>query len=53
MTRAIERLLERERQQAGDNRAILIARRMLKKGKPIEEIIAFTDLTREEIEKLK
>ena len=53
MTHAIDRLLEKVEKEAEDNRAMLIARKMLKKGKPIEEIIEFTDLTREEIERLR
>jgi predicted transposase YdaD len=54
MTHAIDRLIEAKgkeaEEQGGNNRAVLIARKMLKKGKPIDEIIEFTDLTREEIE---
>jgi hypothetical protein len=53
MSYAMGRAMEKEREQAGDNRAVLIARKMLKSGKPIEEIIEFTDLTREEVERLK
>jgi predicted transposase/invertase (TIGR01784 family) len=57
MTHAIDRLLEergKEAEKQGENnRAVLTARKMLKKGKPIDEIIEFTDLTREEVEKLK
>jgi hypothetical protein len=54
MSYAIDRLIEKEAEKkSGDSRAILIARKMLKKDKSIEEIIEFTDLTREEIEKIK
>jgi hypothetical protein len=52
MSYAMGRAMEKERQLIEDNRSILIARKMLKKDKPVEEIIEFTDLTREEIEKL-
>jgi predicted transposase/invertase (TIGR01784 family) len=54
MTHAIDRLIEQEAEKkSGDSRAILIARKMLKRGRPIDEIVEDTDLTREEIEKLK
>jgi len=39
-------------QRGGDKRAIETARKMLKRNKPIEEIMEFTDLSREEIEKI-
>jgi predicted transposase/invertase (TIGR01784 family) len=35
-----------------ENKAMVMARKMLAKGKPIEEIIEFTDLTKEQIDKL-
>jgi hypothetical protein len=57
MTHAIDRLIEKEKrlseEQGENNRAVLTARKMLKNGKPIEEIVEYTDLSREKIEKLK
>jgi predicted transposase/invertase (TIGR01784 family) len=52
MSYAMGRAMERERESLRKGEKTEIAQRMLKKGKPIEEIIEFTDLTRKEIEEL-
>lgn len=41
------------REEGEHNKAIVMAKKMLNKQKPIEEIIEFTELTREEIEQIK
>lgn len=65
MTYAFNRLVEREkvsameiglnegRKEGGVEKAIIIANKMLKHNKPIDEIMEYTDLTREEIERLQ
>ena len=57
MTYAINRMIERESavaaEKAIENHTILIAKRMLKRNKPIEEIMEFTGLTREQVEILR
>ena len=57
MTYAINRMVERESavaaEKAIENHAVSMAKRMLKRNKPIEEIMEFTGLTREQVEILR
>jgi predicted transposase/invertase (TIGR01784 family) len=49
MSYAIGRMVEKERKEERDN----VARKLLKRGRPIEEIVEDTGLTREEVERLQ
>ncbi|WP_395477113.1 hypothetical protein [Rickettsia endosymbiont of Pantilius tunicatus] len=45
--------IKKAKEESKAERSIEIAKKMLIRGKPLDEIIEFTDLTKEEIEKLK
>jgi predicted transposase/invertase (TIGR01784 family) len=51
--RGIEKGIEKGREEGENKKAIEIAKAMLTKNKPMEEIVEFTGLTVKEIEKLK
>ena len=53
MDEGIQKGIQKGRVEGKHNREIEIAKKMLLKNKNIEEIIDFTDLTKEEIEKLR
>jgi SOS response regulatory protein OraA/RecX len=53
MTHAIEQLLEKETKRVEKEFCVKVAGKMLKRGYPVEEIMYYTDLTHEEVEKLK
>ena len=53
MDEGIQKGIQKGRAEGKHNREIEIAKKMLLKNKNIEEIIDFTDLTKEEIEKLR
>ena len=53
MTHAFDGLLDMERNSAVDERMAEVARKMIKHNKPVEEIMEFTDLTRDKIEELR
>ena len=45
--------LQHAREEGEQKKAIEVAKKMLSKQKPIEEIMEMTELTREQIEQLK
>jgi hypothetical protein len=53
MTRAVEIFLEEAVKETEKKKAVEIATKMLRKNKPIEEIIEFTELTEKEIKDIK
>ena len=53
MSYAVDRLIEKERKEESNIQAILFAKKLLKRGRPIEEIAEDSGLTRDEIEKLR